>query len=542
MTECRDVPAGLDRNWQNISEMYVALGVRRAGDAGTALAPPSTYAESQTLTYMVGPSGAPRRSIDISLFNDADARACFFRWAGYDETSINARVTALRNEHPDDQAAADQAVATYLATLPALQQQIYRVVGMISIFQQDYRREGGRNVGGGNRANPDSPEAANPNIITDYEIQQYAAEALEGGDENPEYVATGGRILNGIHAIMGLMHYVTTPAPVAPPPVDAGTGPRVVAVTPADAGTNAPAVNNNNQGGSDWHLPSWLAPVLGGLGLGTVATYLIMRSRRGTPPTGGNTPPNRNNPPRTDNNPPRQDGEGTRADRRSSNPPPPPAARVAAANPNPNPPPAADDIFLDDIDQALAEAKGSQSPGVARVAGGSPAALVSPENVIIKGATAEPVSGVTEDVIRSQIVLQYREFLSQGAREALQDNGTLPTGNELVNSDFAREVQEITDLVVADYHKRMTTDEGRRALADLWENQRSERGYIVRRGVPSNMLREVAGRYIAEHSSNSGSPFAGGVGAQLRTDAERHAGETEFFERSMPRVLRAIGR
>jgi hypothetical protein len=214
MTVCRDVPADLQRNWQNLGEMYTALGVRRSSDAArTPLAPPATYADSQTLSYMVGPSGGARRSINIAIFNDPAARACLYQWAGYDETAINARITAIRGENPDNQEEADAAVQAYLQTLPPLQQQIYRVVGMITIFQQDYRLEGGVNVGGGNRSNPDTHESADPNVISDYEIQQYAAEALEGGDENPEYEATGGRILSGISGVIGLMTYLTTPLP-----------------------------------------------------------------------------------------------------------------------------------------------------------------------------------------------------------------------------------------------------------------------------------------------------------------------------------------
>jgi len=227
MTVCREAPADLQRNWQNISEMYVALGIRRSGETGPGLAPPSTYADAQSLSYMTGPSGGPRRTIDISIWNDAEARSCFYRWAGYDDNAVNANITRIRSEHPDNQAEADEAVQTYLNTLPALHRQIYNAAGMLNIFQQDYRLENGRNVGGGNRARPDSGESAAANLITDYEIQQYAAEALEDGDQNPAYEATGGRILSGIHAIIGMMTYLTTPPPapvvLAPNNITAGS-------------------------------------------------------------------------------------------------------------------------------------------------------------------------------------------------------------------------------------------------------------------------------------------------------------------------------
>ncbi|HSA59936.1 MAG TPA: hypothetical protein VLJ37_09665 [bacterium] len=553
MTVCRDVPAGLERNWQNLNEMYVAVGVRRAGDAGTALAPPSTYADSQTLSYMVGPSGAPRRSIDISIFNDVDARACFFRWAGYDETAINARVTAIRSEHADDQAAADAAVATYLATLPALQQQIYRVVGMISIFRLDYRREGGANVGGGNRANPDSPEAADPNIITDYEIQQYAAEALEGGDENPEYVATGGRILSGIHAMIGLMHYVTTPAP-------AEDGPRVVATEPVDAGPAVvPTVNPNPASSRSWvseHLTELIVGGLTAVGLGSLATYLVMRNR------GASTAEPRPNTSVTVNTSVDRAGE-TRTERASTPPPSSGNSPRVVADTTGKPPASGGDTgprvvadttgapsgggtpsrgtptvaVPDDIASALAGIDGNASPaGGARPSGTPSIDGVTPENVIISGTTAEPVAGVTPAVVRAQIVLHYRHFLSQAAREALAAGRPLPADGELVASAFSREVNELTDRVIAEYHRMSTADAD--ALRDMWTSQRDDGRPIVRRGVPQRLLMSVVGDYITAEAARAGSPFEGGFGTEVRREAERRSGETDYFERGMREVLR----
>jgi hypothetical protein len=189
-----------------------------------------------------------------------------------------------------------------------------------------------------------------------------------------------------------------------------------------------------------------------------------------------------------------------------------------------------DDIAeaLKDIDQNKSPAGGSRPSGAPMLSGG-----VTPENVIIKGDKAEPVAGVDSAVIRSQIVLTYRQFLSQAAREALLSGKELPAGADLVNSAFAERVNEMVDMVTKEYHQM-----GEAELADLWRTQREDRGYITRRGVPQRLLMSACGKFIEADAAKAHSPFSGGAGAEIRSEAEKRAGETDFFERGMKEILK----
>jgi hypothetical protein len=48
----------------------------------------------------------------------------------------------------------------------------------------------------------------------------------------------------------------------------------------------------------------------------------------------------------------------------------------------------------------------------------------------------------------------------------------------------------------------------------------------------------ACGEFIAADAARAQSPFAGGAGAQIRTEAERRAGETDFFEKGMKEILK----
>lgn len=191
----------------------------------------------------------------------------------------------------------------------------------------------------------------------------------------------------------------------------------------------------------------------------------------------------------------------------------------------------------DDIASALSEIGENASPaGGTRPSGAPSIDGVTPENVIINGTSAEAVAGITPTVVRAQIVLHYRHFLSQAAREALAAGRTLPADGEVVNSAFAREVQELTDRVIAEYHRMATTEP--EALREMWTTQRDDGRPIVRRGAPQRLIMSVVGDYISAEASRAGSPFEGGVGTEVRREAERRAGETDFFEKGMREVLR----
>ncbi|HSA59195.1 MAG TPA: hypothetical protein VLJ37_05870 [bacterium] len=196
-------------------------------------------------------------------------------------------------------------------------------------------------------------------------------------------------------------------------------------------------------------------------------------------------------------------------------------------------------VVADDIADALKEIDGSKSPadGV-RPSGPPVSGDVTEENVIITGDHAAPVSGVDAHVIRSQILLTYRHMMSQAAREALLNGQPLPTDDkELVNSEFMKELTQMVDRVTADYY---SSDP--KSLEDMWRTQLDDRGYIVRRGVPQRLLLSSCGRFMEEDAAKAQSPFAGGRGATIRVEAERRAGETDFFEKGMREWMRHIGR
>jgi hypothetical protein len=199
-----------------------------------------------------------------------------------------------------------------------------------------------------------------------------------------------------------------------------------------------------------------------------------------------------------------------------------------------------DDDSMDDVLADLDQARRNQSPASSPGASAKPASVVTQENVIIKGDKAEPVPGVDREVVHAQVLLHARRFLQPSVREALEKGRSLPEGGELSDGTFAREIGEIVERIIAEtYHKKALPD-GAEILADLWKAQREERGYLVRRGAPQRMIIEILNDYIREHASKVGSPFAGGVGASLIEEVERHAGENSFFEKGLPEIFRQI--
>ncbi|HEX5038163.1 MAG TPA: hypothetical protein VFX30_13485 [bacterium] len=382
-------------------------------------------------------------------------------------------------------------------------------------------------------------------VVSDLDLQAYCR-ALARSDRTFNAAEEQAGLSRSINALRGLIAFMSAPPPAEPEPVvvaepDTGlsdvpdAGPHVIAVVPIDAGPGALPVSDTNPGGG---LPSWAGWL--GLGIGAsvvtgivgIAAGWMMRGGRNNRP-GGSAPAAAKPAARTVAAPPPQ-------------PPDPPSSPLpaggggasTATNNPPNAPsePAGNEAFLDDIDSALAEASSSQSPGVARASGGSTAALVTADNVLIEGPNAAPVTGLDPAVIEAQVVLHYRGFLSQTAREHLEGGRPLPADTSLVNTRFEREVSEIVDSIVTAFHRESAEN-----LAELWENQR-DRGYLVRRGVPERFLIDMVDRYIERHSSVASSPFSGGEGAAMRSEAAREVGEQRFLRDGMREIMRFSGR
>jgi hypothetical protein len=212
------------------------------------------------------------------------------------------------------------------------------------------------------------------------------------------------------------------------------------------------------------------------------------------------------------------------------------------------PAPAAADprVAGDVVDPAVAAALGldpgsrSSVPAALPAAAASTAAITA-DNVIISGEHAAPVTELNFEVLRLQVALTYRHFLSQAAREALEAGRSLtgnfssiiPTGADLIDNGFTGPVDKIVTKVVAKYEALRTSGE----LNDYWGPERERRSF-VRGGAPQRVILEVGSAYITEEAAHSGSPFEGGVGDRVRSEAERRAGDTEFFERSMREMMR----
>jgi len=214
MAICRDLPPGTTRDWQSLATMYTGI-VRNGTGPGTA--PPSTFGDSQAFSYISDVStrtltggGIQKRAFNIALFNDVEARSCLLTYAGFNAGDISQVNVILQNPVSEANAAALETMRGHLSDF---QKNVLNGMVMIATFEQNHDDQHPE-LGGSNRANPDNAaDHGDPNVITDFEIQQYAAEVYEDGDQNPQYEATAGRIITGINGVMGLMTFLTTPPP-----------------------------------------------------------------------------------------------------------------------------------------------------------------------------------------------------------------------------------------------------------------------------------------------------------------------------------------
>ncbi|HEX5036255.1 MAG TPA: hypothetical protein VFX30_03770 [bacterium] len=170
-----------------------------------------------------------------------------------------------------------------------------------------------------------------------------------------------------------------------------------------------------------------------------------------------------------------------------------------------------------------------------------PANVAPASGVLLRGEDARPTGAVDRNVVRAQVALRYTQFLSQTAREALQDGQPLPSGNDLFNSHFSEQVDALTTEILNRYDTMSRTEEARAERDRMWREEASGHGFVVRDGVPDGLLTRVAGEYFAREAARTGSPLAGGVGTSFRADGER-ALETEAYESRFTDMMRKIGR
>ena len=119
---------------------------------------------------------------------------------------------------------------------------------------------------------------------------------------------------------------------------------------------------------------------------------------------------------------------------------------------------------------------------------------------------------------------------------------TLASAEKRAEEKYEGAINEITDLILNEYFQKNGSAEGKETISDHWRIQLEKCGYIVRRGVPQRLLIDVATDYIKEDAPKVNSPFGGGDGAEMIAEAERHAGENDFFERGMRELMKHMDR
>jgi len=547
---CREIPAGKLGNAKTIEDAYRALGILRP-KAGTGEQPPRLVLpegyDAKEFNYLVG-TDSQTFNVAPLYANNSEQLNCLLKSLGYNaerarQIDKDANATKDQKEYDD-----------YLANLTpqeALTYNLYRTLEVVDYFRKDAVK-GKADSGGNTDGNPDQ--------ISTKELDAWAWAVSK--QNNEAFFKQGGDVVSRLHALAGLATYLATPdepqkTPAPVPPVASG-GPRVVSSSvPADAGTDAGAPKEpaGEGGGTPNPTPTdgggvnWLTLLVGaGIGAGLVGLYraLVGRGDSSEPKhpdaktavrqqqlDDDGIPSRREKQPRVVNDTteqkPAQKGDGPRVVKDTTGPAQGGGTKPAAGGATLAQP--------DDIATALKDIDDSKSPaGGSRLGGTPPAGDVTPENVIISGPNAEAVSGADPHVIRAQIVLTYRHFLSQTAREALLGGKELPAGGDLVNSAFTERVNVMVDAVMTEYHDMLKNKPTE--LAEIWKTQLEDRGYITRRGAPQRLLMSACGDFISADAARAQSPFAGGAGAEIRAEAEKRAGETDFFEKGMREILK----
>ncbi|HSA59187.1 MAG TPA: hypothetical protein VLJ37_05830, partial [bacterium] len=480
MAECRALPSNFQQILTEIDQqdaknatekarqfplldLYRRLDARHqfdskaAPDARDAFTKMGLEGRPADLPYMDG------EAFRLDVYTD-DNLACLFRTTGYDREKIDKAVKDARAK------GGDEAVDSYTNSLRPIHRSIYNALSLFDDIRKQYGADG--------KMDRD-------------EYTKFVEKEFGATQTDEEFAANGQRVVENAHVILGLLNFLTTPAPKEPdakapdagapdpvPPVASG-GPRVVSSSvPGDAGADsAPAPVNPAPAPAspDGGLPDWLKYVIGAGGAAALyGLYRVFTNRgdaaepkhpdakaavRQQQIEDDGIPSRREKKPRVVNDTteakPAPEKAGPKVVKDTTGPaqgeskPPAGGATVAMA---------------DDIAEALKGIDDSKSPaGGARPSGAPAPGGVTPENVIISGPNAEAVSGVDPHVIRAQIVLTYRRFLSQTARDALLGGKDLPAGGDLVNSAFTERVNEMVDAVMREYHKMSQDD-----LTDMW--------------------------------------------------------------------------
>ncbi|HEX5036029.1 MAG TPA: hypothetical protein VFX30_02620 [bacterium] len=383
-------------------------------------------------------------------------------------------------------------------------------------------------------------------VITGNEIdayvRAYVANEQQNGNKNITFDSYKPVVVGNLRALVESVTYISNPPDLKPPqgditPPPAGSGsatpppatsssalPSATSVTPVDSATPAPSNSTktntstptNPSEGTSWGslLIGAAAAIVGAgtlYGLVRLVRYGIDRIRGGASETGAKPEPAKSE-------------KAPKAEKTE----PKPEKTEPKKKETPKAPEEAD--FLDDIDQALDDAKKDQTP--------------PPADVILEGPGAKPVNGLDGRIVVLQIALQHTEFLSLGAKKSLEKTGKLPDDpKDWFDSRYETDIEKIGEAIEQKYNDMIATTEGRAELADLWKDQRAEMNYVVSKGAPEALVVEVSSKYITEQAANKSSPFAkNGLGARMIEDVEKNKDNVDFRKDGLREMMKHVGR
>jgi len=200
---CRDISPSLFSDARTLEDAYRALGVLRPGTDGRGEAAPRlVFPEGYTAEEMPYLSGSDHTTFNVNpLFaNGGEQLNCTLRALGYNADrarQIDTESNDITNDEEYDR---------YMANLTpqdAMTYNIYRTLEVVDFFRTDDPRGGG--LTGGNTD-------GNPDLITTSELDAWAWEVSRHNED--EFYQQGGDVVARMHALVGLVTLLNSPAPV----------------------------------------------------------------------------------------------------------------------------------------------------------------------------------------------------------------------------------------------------------------------------------------------------------------------------------------
>lgn len=200
---CRDISPSLFSDARTLEDAYRALGVLRpSADGRGEAAPRLVFPEGYTAEELPYLSGTDHTTFNVNpLFaNGGEQLNCTLRALGYNADrarQIDTESNAITSDEEYDR---------YMANLTpqdAMTYNIFRTLEVVDFFRTDDPRGGG--LTGGNTD-------GNPDLITTSELDAWAWEVSRHNED--EFYQQGGDVVARMHALVGLVTLLNSPAPV----------------------------------------------------------------------------------------------------------------------------------------------------------------------------------------------------------------------------------------------------------------------------------------------------------------------------------------